>query len=133
MATSNARPLSHPTQTQFLVPSGNTIRVDGPLGVVGGGAIAVLVVDNTLTSHFWLNILPLASNPAVRYFIQEADLAVVADRLHVFPRVVPSFLVAGADGFFVDVFPAPLPAAGEVADPVALTDWVADHVMRYHK
>lgn len=63
-----------------------------------------LVIGETLTSHFWLNILPLAQNPRLRLFVTEQDLIALGPRLHIRPLVVPCFLVF-ANGYVIDWFP----------------------------
>ena len=91
---------------------------------------AALVVGNTLTSHYWLNILPMARNPALRYYITEDDLQTISDRLHVHPNIMPSFLVFYYR-YIVDWFPAPLPPAGGVQDPFALLTTVQERLQQY--
>ena len=49
-----------------------------------------------------------ADKAAIRYFVTVDDLQVVAERLHVRPTMVPSFIVFCESGFAVDWFPAPL-------------------------
>lgn len=111
---------------QLLQPVGNTLREQAHQR----GVHAVLVVGNSLTCHFWLNLLPLVRSARVQHFVTQDDLACVADRLHVRPTVVPSFLVV-SEGFIVDWFPAPLPAAGEAAEPKALLSAVHERLQRY--
>ena len=90
----------------------------------------MLVVGDTLTSHFWLNLLPLAHDPLVRHFVTVDDLQTVASRLHVLPDRVPSFLVFH-HGFPVDWFPAPLPRAREAVDPGSLVQAVRRRLQAY--
>ncbi len=92
--------------------------------------LAALVVGSSLSCHFWLSILPLARDGALRCFIREADLAVLGDRLHVRPAALPAFLVF-VDGFAVDAFPAPLPAGEPTADPLSLIAQVQERLRRY--
>jgi hypothetical protein len=111
----------------WLQPIGNTVQYEKHTSSV----IGVLVVGGTLTSHFWLNILPLCRDETIRYFITVNDLAAIVDRLHVQPMALPCFLVL-AEGFIVDWFLAPLPPPGEVVDPVELIQTVLDIMMTYH-
>ena len=115
-------------EEQELADIGNTIR--NSHGNRRHPVQAALVVGNTLTSHYWLNILPLARNPALRYYITEDDLQTISDRLHVHPNIVPSFLVFYY-GYIVDWFPAPLPPAGGVQDPLALLATVQECLQQY--
>lgn len=73
-----------------LVPVGNTLRMGG--ATMPPDVALVLVVGSTLTSHFWLNILPLAPESRMRYYVTEGDLGAMVDYLHVRPTVVPAFL-----------------------------------------
>lgn len=111
---------------QFLEPVGNTVREQKHRR----GVHAVLVIGQSLTSHFWLNILPVACNPRIQHFVTQSDLEQIADRLHVRPTVVPSFLVM-SDGFVVDWFPAPLPTPGHAANPQVLVDSVNERLRAY--
>lgn len=111
-----------------LVPVGNTVRMGG--AAAPPDVALVLVVGATLTSHFWLNILPLATEPRMRYYVTEGDLRAVVDRLHVRPTCVPAFLVL-RDGYPVDWMPAPLPPPGQVADPAELVARVRDRIAHY--
>lgn len=78
------------------------------------------------------NILPLVRDPALRHFVDLADLAVVAERLHPCPTLVPAFLVFHGR-YVIDWFPAPLPAPGEAADPRALVGLVRSRLQRYEE
>ena len=111
-----------------LHPVGNTVRYDRGHGRV----IGVLVVGATLTSHFWLNILPLCHSDTIRNFITASDLQQICDRLHVQPKAFPCFLVL-VGGYIVDWFLAPLPSPGEVADPQELIQAVLDKIVTYRK
>ena len=86
---------------------GLTVRARLPM-TPKGLPILVLVVGCDVSSHLWLHILPLSSCERLRYYVMEEDMQSFYDKLHVRPRVVPSFLVC-LDGFFIDWFPAPLP------------------------
>lgn len=113
--------------TGQLIPVGNTFRL------VGAPVVCVaLIVGPGLTSHFWLNILPLSPKSFVRFFVTESDLTKIAPLLHVSPRVVPSFLVF-KHGFAIDWFPAPLPAANCAADPMALLRAVVQKTLDYNQ
>ena len=81
--------------------------------------LVLLVGDQDVGSTFWLNILPFAQSAAMRYYITERDMRMLAPHAHVLPDVVPAFLVC-VDGFFVDWFPAPMPALGRPPSPLAL-------------
>lgn len=118
-------PLSTAVADLLLV--GRTVRhrEDG-LPVYG-----VLVVGEELTSHFWLNILPLSQDRALRFYIPESDLVTLDEHLHVRPSVVPSFLVM-VHGYPVDWFPAPLPGPAEAADPRELLGQVYQRLRQYH-
>jgi hypothetical protein len=131
------------TDEHWLVAAGNTFCY--PAG--RREARAVLVVGNTLTCHFWLNILPMLRDDALRLYITIEDLQALdgrrlrahgarrrlaeGSRLYVRPTMIPSFLVLDADGFPVDWFPAPLPVAGAVADPAALLAAVRRQLAEY--
>ena len=117
-------PRAAPCEEQTLDAVGGTVRGQRT------GVYAVLVVGDTLSSHFWLNLLPLARDPQVRHFVTVDDLALVAGRLHVLPDLVPSFLVF-YHGFPVDWFPAPLPPAREAGDPAALVRTVRRRLADY--
>lgn len=111
-----------------LVPTGNTVRIaDNPPQL----ALA-LIADETLTSQYWLNLLPLCADERMRFYITAADLAQLADseRLHVVPRATPSFLVL-RDGYPIDALEAPLPAPGAPADPYEILGAVADRLEEY--
>jgi len=114
---------------RLLVPVGNTFRLEGACASV----VLVLVVGETITSHWWLNLLPLCDSELVRFFITEADLRAVAatGRLHVRPTHAPAFLVL-RNGFVVDWLPAPLPEPGAPANPKALLASVEARVRTYH-
>ena len=111
-------------EQQLLQRIGNTVRAER------SGLYAVLVVGDTLTSHFWQNLLPLARDPSVRHFVTVEDLQTAAPWLHVHPTLVPAFLVF-QHGFAVDWFPAPLPRPMEVVDPVALVESVRCRLRSY--
>jgi hypothetical protein len=96
----------------------------------GSGAYAALVVGPSLTSHWWLNILPLAQDAAIRYYITEDDLLCIEGRMHVVPEVLPAFLVFRS-GYVVDWFPAPLPPRGDLVDPVSLINRVRERLRDY--
>lgn len=114
-------------EEQWLEAVGNTVRHgrSPPRGVQ-----AALVVADTITCHFWLNILPLVKEASIRHFLTVADLEAISDRLHVRPSVVPSFIVFRG-GYMVDWFPAPLPRAGLAANPHSLVDVVKKRLLRY--
>ena len=107
---------------------GNTIRHRTP---VKQGVHAALVVGDSLTSHFWLNILPMAQDAALRFYVTVDDLAALAGRLHVRPDVIPSFLVFSDTGFAIDWFPAPLPAPGQAVEHTALVEAVRSRLRSY--
>jgi hypothetical protein len=58
-----------PTE-QLLEVVGNTVREQAHRR----GVHAVLVIGQSLTCHFWLNILPVARDQRVQHFINLADL-----------------------------------------------------------
>lgn len=118
-------------EVQQLEEVGNTIRILH-MNIPGKRypVQAALVVGTSLTSHYWLNILPLARNPCLRYYITEDDLESMVDHLHVYPDVLPSFLVF-YHGYAVDWFPAPLPAPGCAHDPLQLVSSVQARIDRY--
>ncbi len=106
-----------------FVPRGGTVRLDGGPALLAAllsrgilKKMPLLVVNDTLTSHFWLNLLPLSSNPLLRFYITESDLEHLSQRLHVRPIIAPAFVVI-IHGYMIDWFPAPLPEPGCVADP----------------
>jgi hypothetical protein len=131
---------------QYLVPVGNTIQLVShthltpqtsshvkaavPIQAACAGIRAALVIGDTLTSHFWLNILGLSSDSSLRYYIVEEDLGAVCGLLHVIPDVVPSFLVFQS-GFVIDWFPAPLPNPGCAVDPLVLLGMVRTKLSSY--
>lgn len=96
-----------------LRPCGQTLRLVDP------DTRVVLLVGTDISSHFWLNILPFATNPRLRMYMTLDDLESVSHRMHVLPDVVPSFLVLHG-GYFVDWFPAPLPDPHGPPQPQAL-------------
>ena len=119
-------------EVQILQEVGNTLRNTQMGGTSRRHNVqAALVIGNSLTSHYWLNLLPLARNSCLRYYITEDDLEELADRLHVYPQVVPSFLVFH-HGYIVDWFPAPLPPPGCAQDPLSLIATVQDRLAQYH-
>ena len=117
---------------EYLEPVGNTLKHGHPSTKVIAALIvsarAVLCwggqqVSNTLTCHYWLNILPLSRDPsapgpprpaagaAIRFYITEEDFVFMSDLLHVQPSMLPCFLVF-RHGYAVDWFPGPLPPPG---------------------
>lgn len=117
------------TPEQYLVPVGSTVRHVVP--DAGAKSLhAALLVGDTLTSHFWLNILSLCRDARVRYFLTESDLQLVSERLHVRPELLPCFLVF-VGGYLVDWFPAPLPPASCAVDPMELLAKVCQQLQTY--
>ena len=90
----------------------------------------VLLVGSTLASHYWMNILAMSGDIRLRYFLTEEDYLSMQTGIHVKPNVVPSFLVV-SDGFFVDWFPAPLPATHSIQDPSELVASVRERLRDY--
>lgn len=112
-------------------PVGRTVRLLPPLSGTGRPSIAaVLVTDDSLASHFWLNILSLAQANNMRHFMTLSDFRGMAPRLHVRPQQLPAFLVV-VDGYAVDCIPAPLPALGDIVDHQGLTDSVQELLRCY--
>jgi hypothetical protein len=129
-ATTHTGMTSHNhTVIHHFHPIGNTIRYKKGHGK---GVIGVLVVGATLTSHFWLNLLPLCHSATIRNFIKASDLQLIYERLHVQPKAFPCFLVL-VSGYIVDWFLAPLPPPGEAADPQELIQAVLDKIVIYEK
>ena len=106
---------------------GNTVRYTN---YKKNEVIGVLLVGGTITCHLWLNILPLCGEHNIRHFMTLQDMAFIADRLHVQPKVLPCFLVL-VEGYFVDWFRAPLPPPGEVVDPNQLIQRVLAILVTY--
>lgn len=106
---------------------GNTVRYNNHRK---NEVIGVLVVGGTITCHFWLNILPMCGDHTIRHFITIQDLSVIADHLHVQPKVLPCFLVL-VEGYFVDWFRAPLPPPGQAVDPNKLIQLVLATMITY--
>ena len=118
---------------QTLENVGRTVRHrrTGTASPHHNGVHCALIVGSTVTCHFWLNILPLAADPALRYFITVDDLQAVVDRLHVRPTVIPAFLVFCPQGFPIDWFAAPLPGAGEAVEHGKLLQAVRQRLRAY--
>ena len=106
----------------------NYIRRGQTLSV--GAGRHPLVVNNSMASHYWLNLLPLCRDSSLQFYISEDDLASVSDRLHVQPLVVPCFLVFSR-GYVVDWFPAPLPVLEGASDPTRLVRSVQNRLKEY--
>ena len=140
----------------FLEDVGTTVHCDhphrnGPVAasrvhrITKRRALSSLVVGHQLTSHFWLNILPLCHDANLRYYITEDDLELLDDHLHVRPTIVPSRLLPRPrpapacspsflvfiGGYPVDWFPASLAASGEAVDPTELIEGVRRTLTRY--
>lgn len=119
-----------PPAVQFLEPVGGTVRIAAVATTRMPRVIGVLVVEPGLPCNYWLSILPLAQDPALGYFIRTTDLQVITDHLYVRPTEVPAFMVA-VNGYFVDVFPAPLPPSDHPVDPLTLIQLVRERLDRY--
>jgi hypothetical protein len=111
----------------YLQCTGNTVRYNN---FNKNEVIGVLVVGGTITCHFWLNILPLCDEHSIRHFITIQDLSLLADRLHVQPKVLPCFLVL-VEGYVIDWFRAPLPPPGEAVNSRQLIKLVLDTMFMY--
>lgn len=112
---------------ELLTLTGNTLRLERRQREP---VLLVLLVGNTLASHYWLNILAMSADPRCRHYITEMDYGIVAERMHIQPRVSPAFLVF-CQGYVVDWFPAPLPAPGCIQDPTSLMTMVLAKIPEY--
>lgn len=75
--------MSNKPEVQHLEAVGNTVRLSKAQPVFGA-----LLVGGNLASHYWLNLLSLARDQRVRYYVTEDDYAIIMARMHVQPRVV---------------------------------------------
>lgn len=131
---SQYQPTTPPYPIRLLHAVGGTVRLDEGRSDSGElplpRVLGVLVVGPCPLSHFWLSILPLATDASMRCFIRAADVAAISEYLYVQPGTTPAFMVM-VDGYFVDSFPAPLPSEERAADPMALVREVRERLRTY--
>jgi hypothetical protein len=116
-------------EVEELTVIGGTVRI-GYRNQPYPAVHAVLLIGDTLASHYWLNIVATSGDVRLRHFITEDDFRALGPAIHVRPQLAPCFLVV-CDGFIVDWFPAPLPTTQGIQDPSSLLSSVLEHLTAY--